>query len=240
MRIINNGPLDSVKITEIKVHPRNPRKGDVEVIRESMRENGFYGAVVVQRSTGYILVGNHRYEAACKEGAETVPVVWLDVDDDRAMKILLADNKTNDMAKYDEQALLDILSDVASLADSLKGTGWTESDLEFMCATKTDSLDKPEDIVSGFVDLGTKSDKDDVTSSVDPHVSSKIFVPDVPEKIFTPKLDPVIEDKRYYAEDVSKKKEELDSAFTKSKSKLLTLICPECGNAFFVDKESIK
>ena len=44
----------------LRPHPRNPRRGDVDAIEESIAENGFYGCVVAQRSTGYILAGNHR------------------------------------------------------------------------------------------------------------------------------------------------------------------------------------
>ena len=51
------------EITELKLHPRNPRKGNVESIRESIEHNGWYGAVLVQKSTGYIIAGNHHIKS---------------------------------------------------------------------------------------------------------------------------------------------------------------------------------
>jgi len=112
-------------ITALTEHPLNPREGDVGAIVESLDANGFFGAVVAQRSTGYILAGNHRYRAAVMREMESVPVLWVDVDDDHATRILLADNKTNDRASYDNAQLLDILKSL----DDLSGTGYTDDDM---------------------------------------------------------------------------------------------------------------
>jgi hypothetical protein len=91
-----------------------------------MDANGFYGAIIAQRSTGYILAGNHRYRAAVERDAETVPVIWVDVDDDSALRILLADNRTADGGDYDAQALVDILADMGNL----EGTGYDAAAVE--------------------------------------------------------------------------------------------------------------
>ncbi|MFC4424851.1 ParB N-terminal domain-containing protein [Deinococcus navajonensis] len=77
----------------LKLHPRNPNAGNVDVIAESIRTNGFYGAEVVQKSTGHILKGNHTFQAACQVGLPQIPVFWLDVDDAAALRILLVDNR---------------------------------------------------------------------------------------------------------------------------------------------------
>jgi hypothetical protein len=116
---------DVVHVDELKQHPDNPRRGDVDAIAASIDANGFYGTVVAQRSTGFVLAGNHRLLAARQQGIETLPVVWLDVDDDRARRILLVDNRSNDVAAYDEQQLVDLLSEL----DDLTGTGFSDDDL---------------------------------------------------------------------------------------------------------------
>jgi len=90
-------------------------------------ENGFFGACVVQKSTGFILAGNHRFEAAKKNGAETVPAIWVDVDDATALRILLADNRTSDVATYDFEVLARILLEVQQAQGSAKGTGYDEA-----------------------------------------------------------------------------------------------------------------
>ena len=103
--------------------------GDVGAIEESIKQNGFFGACVVQKSTRFILAGNHRYLAAREAGLGDVPVLWVDVDDDRALRILLVDNRTNDEASYNREALAELLSELAGNSDLL-GTGYDASDLD--------------------------------------------------------------------------------------------------------------
>jgi ParB-like chromosome segregation protein Spo0J len=110
----------------LTLHPQNPRQGDVGAIHESIAENGFYGALVVQRSSGRILAGNHRAQAAKAAGLQQLPALVLDVDDETATRILLVDNRTNDLASYDEAALAGLLLSI----DELAGTGYTLDDLE--------------------------------------------------------------------------------------------------------------
>jgi len=115
-------------IGRLVIHPRNPRVGDVDKIRESIRTNGFYGVVVAQRSTGYVLAGNHRVLAAKAEGLTHLPVTWIECDDETATRILLVDNRASDVAIYDDRELLAILQEF-DIGD-LFGTGWTDADIE--------------------------------------------------------------------------------------------------------------
>lgn len=132
MEIINQS-TETVALDALRPHPRNPRQGDIGAIHESIRANGFYGQVVAQKSTGYILAGNHRWRAAAQAGATEIPVTWVDVDDDRALRILLADNRTNDLASYDDEALALLLKELADGA-GLGGTGYDGDDLDHLLA----------------------------------------------------------------------------------------------------------
>jgi hypothetical protein len=53
-----------VPVDSLETHPRNVNQGDIGAIYESIGANGFYGAIVAQKSTGRILAGNHRNQAA--------------------------------------------------------------------------------------------------------------------------------------------------------------------------------
>ena len=119
----------TVPIGKVKPHPRNPRQGDIGAIHQSINENGFYGTIVAQKSTGLILAGNHRWIAAKQAGAKSIPVTFIDVDDDHALRILLADNRTNDLASYDLGALSEVLTGLQE-AGSLAGTGYDGDDLD--------------------------------------------------------------------------------------------------------------
>lgn len=116
-------------IHDLKPHPDNPRQGDVGAIHQSIEANGFYGAVLVQKSTGYILAGNHRYQAALNHEADSLPAIIIDVDALTATRILLADNRTNDLATYDNHQLLDLLTGLAE-DHELWGTGYDGDDLD--------------------------------------------------------------------------------------------------------------
>lgn len=121
--------FEEVRVDLIKPHPQNPNKGDVDEIGASITDNGFYGACVVQRSSGYILVGNHRWEAAKAAGLAVVPVLWVDVDDDRADRIAAVDNRTAELGRRDERRLAALLSKLSD-DTGLHGTGYDDDDLQ--------------------------------------------------------------------------------------------------------------
>lgn len=123
MKIINEA-TELVPVQDLTPHPKNPRQGDVGAIHQSIEANGFYGVVIAQKSTGRVLAGNHRLLAAKHAGAKTVPVTWVDVDDATALRILIADNRTNDLASYDNAALAELLQGVLADAGTLEGTGY--------------------------------------------------------------------------------------------------------------------
>ena len=116
----------TVEISSILPHPSNPRKGDVPAIMRSLERFGQVKPVIVQKSTGYVVAGNHTVRAAKELGWATVKAIILDLDDETARAYLIADNRTGDKATYDEGKLLDLLSG----ALDLEGTGFDIDDVE--------------------------------------------------------------------------------------------------------------
>lgn len=114
----------------LQEHPDNPRRGAVERIADSIAANGVYRAIVVQKSTGYILSGNHTYRAMVGAGAKRVPVTWVEVDDDGAKRILLSDNRTSEFGSIDQADLLAILNDLDGTDAGLIGSGYADFDLD--------------------------------------------------------------------------------------------------------------
>jgi hypothetical protein len=134
----------TVRVDAVQPHPKNPNVGNVDAITESVEENDFYGAMVVHEPTGNILVGSHRWQAARSAGIEELPALLVDVDEDRALRILTADNATGRMAVWNEAALVDVLKGMQPTARGLAGSGFSEA--AFMqLVTK---LTKPEATVS--------------------------------------------------------------------------------------------
>jgi hypothetical protein len=120
----------AVDIDSLVPHPRNVREGDVGAISESLKHNGQYRPIVVQKSTNHILAGNHTWKAAKALGWDKIAVTYVDVDDERSLRILLADNKTNDLASYDENQLAELLQELAGSEESLSGTNFDGDDLD--------------------------------------------------------------------------------------------------------------
>lgn len=129
----------AVPIDSIYPHPKNVRQGDIGAISVSLSSHGQYRPLIVQKSTNFIIAGNHTWAAARHLGWEKVAVVVLDVDDDRATRILLADNKTSDLATYDSSALAELLSEFARGFD-MDGLIWDQDDLDDMLAQQASSI----------------------------------------------------------------------------------------------------
>ena len=140
----------AVPIGDVKPYPRNPRRGNVTAIVDSLDRNGQYRAIVVNQRNSEILGGNHTWQAARKLGWTHIAVTYVDVDDEQAARIVAVDNRTNDIATYDFDQLKELLD---ALPD-LSGTGYTAEELDNLLAgdktvlppavPKTDPDDIPE------------------------------------------------------------------------------------------------
>lgn len=122
----------AVPIDQLIEHPDNPRLGDEAAINDSMEAHGFYGAVVAQEGTGVIIAGNHRTRVARRRGEDTLPVLWLGVNDDEARRLMLVDNRSNDLASYENQSLIALLSELERSERGLIGTGYDRDDLDLL------------------------------------------------------------------------------------------------------------
>jgi len=120
----------AINIDEVHTHPANVRQGDVGAISESLKAHGQYRPIVYQQSTHRILAGNHTYKAALALGWTQIAATPVICDDEQALRILLADNKANDLATYDEPELIELLKQLADTSDGLLGTLFDEDELD--------------------------------------------------------------------------------------------------------------
>ena len=123
---IKVGAVASVPIGSLEGYPTNPRRGDIEAIANSLKAHGQYRPIVVQYGSNFILAGNHTFKAAKKLGWRKIKVTYVDVDEETARKIVLADNRLTDLASYNEPLLKNLLT---ALPD-LEGTGFSQSEVE--------------------------------------------------------------------------------------------------------------
>ncbi len=112
-------------VSTLVPYEKNARQGDVATLMESLEVNGQYRPIVVRRGTNEILAGNHTWKAAVELGWATVKVAFVDVDDEGARRIVLVDNRSNDLATYDDKALTALLSEFRGVRVALVTTRQT-------------------------------------------------------------------------------------------------------------------
>ena len=147
------GSSQAVSPSDLNLYHKNPRVGNVEAIKESLQASGQYKPIVVNKGSqtgreNEVLAGNHTLKAI-RDLAEEFPSderwhsvdVWeIDVDDDRAARIVVADNRTSDLGQTDDEILMELLQGM----DNLDGTGYVDEDLDDLIALLQESDDYDE------------------------------------------------------------------------------------------------
>ena len=126
--------VEYVPLSALTEYPDNPHKGDVAAIKASLLKSRQYKAIVASRRTSYVLAGNHTLRAMRELDVEDptgawgqIAVTFLDnLSPEAEKRILAADNRIQDLATYEDEKLLALLSELADL----EGTGYTPEDVE--------------------------------------------------------------------------------------------------------------
>ena len=109
--------IRNVPIGTVKPYEKNPRHNDnaVDAVANSIREFGWKQPIVVDKDN-VVIVGHTRLKAAQKLGLTEVPVLIADdLTPEKVKAYRLADNKTNELAFWDNE-LLDIeLGDITDI-----------------------------------------------------------------------------------------------------------------------------
>lgn len=102
------------KVSELKPNPNNPRKNDdaVGVVAKSIEKYGFRNPLIIDENN-IVWCGNTRLKASKKLKLEKVPCIIVnDLTEQQMTELALLDNKTNEIAEWDDEMLKDILQDV--------------------------------------------------------------------------------------------------------------------------------
>ena len=135
-----------VPIDCVELHPRNPRRGDVAAVAASLARFRQVKPIVVQRSTGYVIAGNHVLHLggyddtllaailAEQQAADNLAATGYDVDD---VATLLAE------AGIIEERDLDAVPDVPAEAEVYvkRGQMWALGRHRLMCGDSTAAED---------------------------------------------------------------------------------------------------
>jgi len=101
---------------------KNPRKNNAAVrkVAESIKRFGF-GAPIVANRGGEIIAGHTRLKAALALHLPIVPVRYLDLSEEEAHKLSIADNKLGELAEWDDEELSKIIGDFSDEDKALLG-----------------------------------------------------------------------------------------------------------------------
>lgn len=113
-------------VERLELDPRNARKHDeanLAAIAASLKRFGQRRPIVVNRVNGQIEAGNGTLLAARQLGWTHLAVVWVEDDPSSQTGFSLADNRTAELARWDQEMLQELLFEVgeqeAGLYDAL-------------------------------------------------------------------------------------------------------------------------
>ena len=106
-----------VDVSTLKPWSKNPRKQKpVKEVVESIKRFGFGAPIVARLSDREVIAGHTRLEAAKQLGLDRVPVRFLDLDENEAHILAIADNRLTEISTWDVDGLRAALDfDVASI-----------------------------------------------------------------------------------------------------------------------------
>lgn len=119
-------------IDELRPHPRNPRRGVVAAIQQSLQRFGQQRPVLALPD-GTLVAGHHVWQAAVAEGWTAIAVTRSDLADAEVEAYLLADNRLADLGLYDDARLAALLEPLRD-NDLLYGSGYESPDVDGLLA----------------------------------------------------------------------------------------------------------
>src|SRR5687767_14622937 len=102
-----------VPLTSLHPDPANPRtigEAELAALTRSIREFGFVQPILARQADNVVIGGHQRLVAARRLGHKTVPVTYVDLNQEQARLLNLALNRIN--GDWDEQLLARLLTDL--------------------------------------------------------------------------------------------------------------------------------
>lgn len=121
--------IELVAIESLTLDPVNARKHsskNLESIKASLREFGQQKPIVVGPD-GVVIAGNGTLEAAKSLGWKNIIIARTDLTGKRAAAFAIADNRTSELADWDEKQLAETLRAIADDQSSM-ATGFSADD----------------------------------------------------------------------------------------------------------------
>lgn len=114
--------VDPATLTPWALNPRQrPSAAQVRELAASIQALGWGAPILARRRDRRILAGHTRQLAALQLGLELVPVRFVDVTDEQAQAITLADNRLQERGRWDQDRLATVLASLPAAAQAWAG-----------------------------------------------------------------------------------------------------------------------
>ena len=133
-------------LEQLKEWPDNPRIIDtntIEAVARSIDEFGFASPIVARRENHQIICGHTRFRAAKLLKLDFVPTRFLDLNQEEANRLALADNKLGELATWDEDMLTDLLKELE--VNQALDLGWSVDELHELLSELEPDQPRSED-----------------------------------------------------------------------------------------------
>ncbi len=124
--------IETIDITDISQDPANVRKHsrrNLDAIKASLRAFGQQKPIVID-SRNIILAGNGTYEAAKELGWPEIQIVRTTLAGSSAVAYAIADNRTAELAEWDDTALAEQLRALQSEEFDIEAAGFTGEEID--------------------------------------------------------------------------------------------------------------
>jgi site-specific DNA-methyltransferase (adenine-specific) len=139
--------LTTTKITELSLDPSNVRKHsrrNLDAIKASLRKFGQQKPIVVD-AKGIVLAGNGTLTAAQELGWTEIQIVRTELAGVEATAFAIADNRTAELAEWEEDKLSQVLQSIkVEDADLLAATGYDAAEVDKMSKAEVTEDEVPE------------------------------------------------------------------------------------------------
>ena len=139
--------IESLNIQDLEHDAKNAREHghhNIEAIKESLRRWGQQKPIVIDLDN-VVIAGNGTLAAAREMGWKQIQTVRTDLNEAEKLGYAIADNRTAELADWDEVQLAATLQDIAQ--EDIESTGFSVNDLNKLVnrISKTLELNMPHD-----------------------------------------------------------------------------------------------
>lgn len=128
--------LEHIPISQLQIAPYNPRKITAEAmakLEKSLTTFGMVDPLIVNKRTGYRVVGGHqRLSVLKKHGITTAPCIVLDIEENREKLLNVALNNQNMAGEYEFGKLADLCLEFDAANLDVSVTGFDDKELARM------------------------------------------------------------------------------------------------------------